>query len=666
MKNKGIGAKLTVSIIVLLTLTCAVLGVSSYYNSYNSLEIQIRDNLQSKAEDVSHYIEEFFKRTNAEVQAIAEQPAIQNMDFTEQKAYLNKRLAESEDYLSFGIVDASGVAHYLDDTTTDLADREYIKTAFEGKTTMSDTIISRVTNEPVIMIATPINNTATGEKVLLLARMDGYFLSSVLEDIVVGETGYAYLVNADGTIQAHPKETYVKDQMNFLTQAKESGKMTGEASAIEEIIKNEEGFFEFKHSDGDNRFLGYHKLNNGWSIGIMAKEKEMFISLMKMRIILTISTFSVLFIGLIIAFFLSNSISRPIREVVKVSEFIGQGDFTHKPNERHQKRQDELGILSRSLSKVVDNMRIMITKVQTNSINVSEASCELMGDVNKVTENAKIISQAIGEVDRGSDSQAQVAEESAETMGQMAMGIQQVAEVASTVSQHTDFIETKVRDGYEAVHHSIAKMNAIQSGTEMELEVIHKLKQESLEIGLISKMITDISDQTNLLALNASIEAARAGEAGQGFAVVAGEVRKLSEQTADSAAKINMLIQKVQHYTVEAVQAAESGEENVAQGLQSIQQLEERFSEIVEAVSRIAIEIEGLSGSAQEMSANTEEVSASIEEMSASVTSAAGYVKDVAHSASGQLQTVDEMARQAELLSEMASELQIAIKQFKL
>ena len=119
-------------------------------------------------------------------------------------------------------------------------------------------------------------------------------------------------------------------------------------------------------------------------------------------------------------------------------------------------------------------------------------------------------------------------------------------------------------------------MSAIQEGTSLELDVIRKLEEESKEIGVISKMITDISDQTNLLALNASIEAARAGDAGKGFAVVAGEVRKLSEQTAHPAAQINALIQKVQQYTEEAVNAAESSEENVEQGLQSIHRRNQR------------------------------------------------------------------------------------------
>ena len=665
MRLKSIGAKLTLSIIILLTVSCAIMAVSSYYNSYNALEIQIQDNLQSKAGDVSHYIEEFFKRTNTEVESIAEQAVIQNMNFDEQSSYLTKRLAESEDYIGFGIVDAKGVAHYLDGSTADLADRSYITEAFQGETVMSDIIISRVTNEPVIMIATPIATT-TGEKALLLARMDGYFLSTVLDDIVVGETGYAFLVNKEGVIQAHPNSEYVKEQKNFLAEAKETGDMTGEALAIERMISDDKGFFEFAHTDKQSRFLGYHNLENNWSMGIIAAEQEMFVSLNRMKIILTISTFSVLFVGLLFAVVVSNQISRPIREVVKVSEFIAQGDFTHTPHERHQKRQDELGILSRSLTKVVESMRTMITKVHTSSMNVSESSCELMGDVNRVTANAKKIVQSIEEVGSSSNSQAQAAEESATAMGQMAMGIQQVAEVASTVAEHTDIIGNKVRDGYQAVHHSITQMKAIQEGTEIELEIIHKLKQESLEIGLISKMIADISDQTNLLALNASIEAARAGDAGKGFAVVAGEVRKLSEQTANSAAQINILIEKVQRYTENVVTAAESGEENVTLGIQSIHQLEQRFGEIVAIVTQISTEIEELSGSAQQMSANTEEVSASMEEMSASVASAVGYVHDVTRSATGQLNTVDEMAKQAEELSTMAQELQVAIRQFKL
>lgn len=665
MRLKGIGGKLTTSIIILLLLTCAVLGVSSYYNSSNALKEQVKTNLEWKAKDVSHYIEEFFKRTYVEVEGIAEQGVIQDMNLNEQFAYLNERIAKSEDYLAFGIVDESGTSHYSDGTTADLADREYIINAFKGETAMSDIIISRVTSEPVIMIATPIN-TVTGEKALLLARIDGYFLSSVIAEISGGETGYAIIVSEDGTIQGHKNDAYVKDQVNFLTQAKESGEMTGEALAIQEMISNESGFFEFTHSNGAEHYMGYHSLDNGRTMAVTAVKDEMLVGLNGLKKELAISTILVLIVGFGFAVFVSRSISNPIKQVVQLSEYIAQGDFTQETSEKYSKRKDELGVLSRALAKVVSNMKEMITQVNKNAMNVSEASCDLMGDVNAVTEKAKMISVSIAEVESGSIAQAKMAEESATAMEQMALGVQQVAEVASTVAEHTEFIERKVREGHGAVRHSIGQMTAIQQGTEVELEVIRKLEKESPEIGLISKMITDISDQTNLLALNASIEAARAGDAGKGFAVVAGEVRKLSEQTAHSAAQINALIQKVQHYTEQAVQAAESGEDNVEQGLQSIHLLEQRFEEIVEAVSRITHEIEQLSGSAQQMSANTEEVSASMEEMSASVSAAAGYVHDVTNSTEGQLQTVDEMSKQADELSEMAKELRIAVSQFKL
>ena len=355
-----------------------------------------------------------------------------------------------------------------------------------------------------------------------------------------------------------------------------------------------------------------------------------------------------------------------MKELVDTSECLATGDFTHEIPERYKKRQDEVGILARSLNKMVGNMKEMISKVNHNTDLVNEASCELMGEVNKVTAMTNTITNSMMEVEHSSVTQSKMADEGARSMEQMALGIQQVAEVSGTVVQHTQKIEQQIHNGHRAVSESIQQMSAIQEGTSIELEVIRKLEEESKEIGLISKMITDISDQTNLLALNASIEAARAGDAGKGFAVVAGEVRKLSEQTADSAAQINALIEKVQGYTAQAVKAAESGEENVQRGLSTIHSVESHFEEIVSAVEKITREIEQLSGSAQEMSANTEEVSASMEEMSATAGSSAQHVQEVTKSTQSQREAIDVMEKEAMQLANMAGELRIAISQFKL
>ncbi|SOC23231.1 methyl-accepting chemotaxis sensory transducer with Cache sensor [Ureibacillus xyleni] len=665
MGLKGIGGKLTASIVALLLLTCGTLGVFSYLNSSNAVINQVKTNLQWKAGDVSHYIEEYFKRTYSEIEAIAENNNIQNMEQETQFKYLNQKLEGSTDYLGFGIVKSNGVAYYSDGTNADLGDRDYIQEAFSGKTVMTDTIISRVTNEPVVMIATPID-TVTGEDALLLARLDGYYISTIVEEITVGASGYAFIINSDGTIQGHPNHELVKNQVNYLAQTEENNSESGESLATKEMINNEEGIYQFKHSDGKDHILGYHTLDNGWKVAILAVEDEVLASLDSLKRNFLITSIVIIALGLLLAYFVSRSVSKPISQVVRISEYLAIGDFTHEIPEKYRKRIDEMGVLSRSLTEMVSSMKAMILQVEKSANNVNSASNEVMNDTLNVTSMSQTIARAIAEVERGAEASATMAEESATAIDQMAKGVSQVAQVANNVAEHTDYISSKVHEGHGAVQKSIQHMQEIQGGMEVELNVIRKLDQEAKEISLISSMITDISDQTNLLALNASIEAARAGDAGKGFAVVAEEVRKLSEQTAESAMQINTLIKKIQDYTNEAVIAAEQGEGKIEQGLHSINHLGVRFEEIVKSVEQIAHEIEELSSSAQQMSANTEEVNASMEEMSATAQSSKDYVHEVNTSTSSQLLSVEEMKKQTEQLSDMAKELQTAISQFKL
>lgn len=662
---KGIGGKLVVAIIVLVFVTCGTLGASTMISSTKAVGEQVESNLVSRAADVSKYIEEHFQLTLVEVEAIAEQEAIRSMNFEDQKSYLTKRLADNENYLGFGIITADGIAHYLDNTTADLGDREYVKEGFAGKSVMSDVTISRVTGEPVILIVSPID-TITGEKALLLARIDGYYLSKIVEDIKVGDNGYAFMLDAKGTIIGHNNHDYVKEQNNPIQVAEETGEMTGRALAAQEMVDHTQGYFSFENDETGTNLLGYHTLENGWKMGVIALEGEMMSGLSRLKTNFILTTIVVSILGLLISFAISQSVSKPLRHVLRITEGLSEGDFTQEIPDKYLRRLDEMGTMSRALDQMTDNMREMISHVGQEATAVNEASCDLMGDVQAVTKQSKQIAGAINEVDRGAQSQTAMAEESASAMEQMALGVQNVAEVASTIASNTQVISQKISESNEAVQQSITRMNEIQQGTAVELEIIRKLEQESEEISLISKMITDISDQTNLLALNASIEAARAGDAGKGFAVVAEEVRKLSEQTAESATKINVLIERVQSYTLEVVKAAELGEENVDRGLESIETLDKRFDEMVHAVGEISSQIEEMNASAEQMSANTEEVSASMEEMAATAHAASDYVHEVTDATTEQMKTVEMMNDQTAKLSEMAKRLYGATQKFKL
>ncbi|WP_234447786.1 methyl-accepting chemotaxis protein [Viridibacillus soli] len=657
---KRIGTKLTATIVLLLLVTCASLGVFAYINTSESAINQVEKSLAEKSKDTAHYMEERFKRSFVELESLAANQIVQSMDEKKQKVFLTEQLKKKEDYLTFAVITADGTSHYLDGTTADLSDRDYVVEAFAGKSAMSDVIVSRVTGEPVMMIATPID-TKTGEKALLLARIDGYYLSNIVNEITFGKTGYAFMLNEEGTILGHKNEDYVKNQLNYITSSKEEGKYKEEAKVFRTILDSGEGVFK-----DETRLMGYHTLDNGWVIAVVANESEMLSSLDGLQRDFIFSSIFMAILGIIIAFFLSLSISKPITELVEISEHLAKGDFTNTTSNKYQKRRDELGQLSRALMRMSDSMKTMISNVHNSANSVSDSSSRLMqhaADVNQMTYD---ISRSIQEVDRSAESQMAMAEEGAQSMEQISSGIHNVAEIAATVAAHSEFITEKVNDGHIAVQKSVEQMIIIQQGTEKETKIIHELQKESAEIGQISQMIADISAQTNLLALNASIEAARAGEAGKGFAVVATEVRKLSEQTAHSASQINRLIQSVQTYTSEAVIAAEQGEEGVVNGLEVIDKLGDRFQDIVKAVEEISNQIEEMTAVSEEMSSNTEEVSASMEEMSATAGASAEYVHEVTAATDNQKRTVEDMNDFTKHLSEMAQELRKSVNQFKL
>lgn len=661
---KGIGVKLTGSILFLLVLMVGTLGVIAVVNSSSAVNNQVQENLQAQAVEVKNYVNEKIGRIFSDIESLAQHPAVQSMDLQQQSAFLQAKV--EGDYQFFGIVNDNGMLTLFTGEEIDFSTQPYVQRAFEGETAISEVIISPLTNEPALIVATPID-TATGEKALLIVQLDGYIFANITAETKVGETGFALLLTETSTVLGHKNMDWVKDGFNFITQAEQTNQFVSEATVLKSnVLVNEQGIVQYESQTGGIRYLGYATMENGWKVGLVAMEEEFLASIHQLQQLFMIVSIILLLVGVCLTYFITRAITKPMMEMVQMSEVYATGDFSGSVNERLTKRNDEIGLLAQSLQHVRDHTHTVMQQVNSGSTKVQDASVAMGISTEQMRTMTDGIIAHMNEVSEGSLAQLTMAEESALSMEQMSQGIQNTAEMAAAIVENVDYIQQKMTEGKRAVERSIQQMNAIQLGTEQEMSIIYELEKESQEIGQISKMITDIADQTNLLALNASIEAARAGEAGKGFAVVADEVRKLSEQTASSAAQINTLIAKVQDHTKEAVLAANGSSSNVTEGITTIGQVGERFVDVVDAMASITIEIESMSAATEQMSANSEEVSAAMEEMASTARNANGYVQQVTTSMQEHQSAVTVIDNETERLEELAESLQNVVKTFKL
>ncbi|MBU8908794.1 methyl-accepting chemotaxis protein [Desertibacillus haloalkaliphilus] len=660
---KRIGSKLVTAIVLLLLVVTVALSTVSYLMSSNAVSEEAERALLYKAEDNARVIATEFEMRMSELAGVANRSEIVSMDWELQRGVLiNER--ERLGYETLTFVDEQGIAHFDDGTTIDLSDREYVRTALAGTANVSDVLISRENNQPVVSIAAPI--TDRGEVLgALVSTVDGSYFSEAVQNISFGESGYAFIINESGVVMGHDNHQFVIDQVNMIEQSEVNPDLIPLANVMRGMIKGETGVAQYPF-EGIERYMGYSPIEGtGWSIAVGAFEEEILEGLNSLQAFMVTLTIIVILVGAAIAYLLGRMISRPINEVAELGKILAKGDFTEDVSKSLLERKDEIGTLAYVFEQLTKSMRSMITKITESAEEVTNSAEKMNLSAEQSTEAANEVAASIQEVAQGSEGQVQSSNESARAMEEMATGVQKIAESSSSIAEFSNTTTEKAREGNEAAHLAVRQMDEIQKGTNATTEIINDLKQDSNEIGDIIQMITDISEQTNLLALNAAIEAARAGEAGKGFAVVADEIRKLADQTGKSAANINQLIEKIQVNIANAVSSMNEGKGEVDEGKSLITNVGDMFTDILKAIEDVAGQVEEMSAITEEMSASSEEVTASVEEMASTAEVSSQNSQQVAAASQEQLATMEDIQKASESVSGMAKELKDLVRQFK-
>lgn len=321
---------------------------------------------------------------------------------------------------------------------------------------------------------------------------------------------------------------------------------------------------------------------------------------------------------------------------------------------------EELGILKSagakvnelfsSLSKVTEQTKETLSTVDTAVNTLEETSEDNMAIAEEMLSNIK-------EISTSASVQQHSVRESSIAMQQMSAGIQQIATSSSTASDLAITTNQKSIEGNSLVNHSLDQMQQIQTAFKNIENVVHSLEKRSKDIENFVGIITKIASETNMLAMNASIEAAHAGEFGRGFSVVAEEVRRLSQQSDESAKLIQQTIFGIQEDISSTSKAVQTGSDEVNEGMDAVTSVSKTFNSILESISELAEEIESISSASQEMAAVSEQVTASAEEISSIVEQNASRLIEVEAAAEAQSMAVTDMTEISKTLKETFTNL---------
>ena len=257
----------------------------------------------------------------------------------------------------------------------------------------------------------------------------------------------------------------------------------------------------------------------------------------KLLILLTIVA---IIIGILISYFIGKSISNPIQKVTKGLEEISNGNLAVEPI--IIKNKDEVGTMAKTFNKMSSDLQQIVSSVRDSSMQLAANAEELSASSEESLASSQMVAKSAEEQMVASEQQVKHMESSMNSMEGLKHGVSEIASSNDEMLQATDGVQTLVTKGSSVVSEVANQMETIHTTFTETTEIMKDMAKHSDEIQNITSLITDISEQTNLLALNAAIEAARAGEYGKGFAVVAEEVRKLAEQSKNSASEIESMV----------------------------------------------------------------------------------------------------------------------------
>lgn len=476
---------------------------------------------------------------------------------------------------------------------------------------------------------------------VVYCELDGAFLSGITNKINIGETGYAFIFTADGTVIAHQNQEMVLSQYNVIEDAKTNAVMKPLAELISEAVQNNSagGYYSIA---GNNKLGFFHNIEGTqWFIGISVDANEFMAAGYRAIAICLAISLAALIAAAVIVIKLTNSITKPIKLAESTADEMANGNFDVYMD---YKSNDELGRLAKSIQNmtinikaVVEDMARMLEEMSMGNFDIAPKAdyigefqrvdtamrliiTKLSDTLSSIKVSADSVNLGAGHVSSGAQTLSQGTTEQASALEELLVSVEGVSQQVRENAANADKAnEISVKVGTQLIY----------SNQQMEkmMKAIMEIEGKSKEIGKIIKVIDDIAFQTNILALNAAVEAARAGASGKGFAVVADEVRNLAGKSAQAAKESTLHIQETiesvnegTRIAEETARAIEDVVNNAKQVVEDVTKIANASNQQANAISQITIGLDQIASVVQNNAATAEESAAASEELAGQAT----------------------------------------------
>ncbi|MET3287508.1 UNVERIFIED_CONTAM: methyl-accepting chemotaxis protein [Brevibacillus sp. OAP136] len=644
--KKRLQLQILIPFLALILLSVAVVSVVSYVVSVNTTMEVLTQNIGQRMEQTDKTFDLYFKKTENIVSMLAKADEFANYE-TQHGQLMNTLEAFEDSGAYFGTEKGEYFSTGAwQDVPKDFDPRKRVwyQKAVQHKGEIIWTDPYADASDPKSMTITAAEAIYKGEQLVGVVAIDvaPTELIDLAKDIKIGDTGHAILLDANGIVLYHPDQAAIGTDMSKEDTYRQ---MQAKGAVGDLQIDVNDDIFTMSYVTNEV---------TGWKLIGTVKVNELASRAGVIFNPLLITCLILLAIATLISILLARRITKPIQRLGQSIEEVEKGNLGIVMTTN---REDEIGQLTRRVNKMVEQNREIIGKIQEYAQHAADSAESLSTNINVNNDIAGQIHESMAQVAAGAHQQQKQTEEGMRALEEMSVGLQRFAETASIVSEATVETANKAEQGDKSIRQAVAEMDAINQSVTLAADTVEQLGKRSQQIEEIVVAITAISSQTNLLSLNAAIEAARAGEHGKGFAVVEGEVRKLAEQSAESAKRIEQLIKEIQNETSHAISSMDVVSSNASAGMEAVKRSGEMFRVILQQIKQVSDQIQSASAISEEMSASSEEILAAVDETAKIAQLSSGKAGEVASSIEEQVKSLDQLAGSGESLNKMAHEL---------